>query len=238
MITQTLKCNFSVSCLITRHSSIRMTTDSIHCGLPFQLPKPAKSGTWHWLCSHGLESRSERRFESRSQTWLGSWFELRAFTCIANACALRGNILFLLRSPRWLIHSWFQHGFSAHFKNAHARITFRNSFAFTWNQAFYADHDPKCPFFRVSKRVSKAWFQTALRSYGLISGFRIRKGPNHVLKRLSERDSSPCEHSHCHLQWQCTRSCVTYMMQDGYQWKEDELFFTYKPYKNIQINLL
>ena len=58
----------------------------------------------HWLCSHGLESCSERRFGSRSKTWLGSWFELRAFTCIANAfpitiriCALRGNILFLLR---------------------------------------------------------------------------------------------------------------------------------------------
>ena len=27
---------------------------------------------------------------------------------------------------------------------------------------------------------------------------------------------------HCHLQWQCTRSCVTYMMQEGYQWKGDE----------------
>ena len=32
---------------------------------------------------------------------------------------------------------------------------------------------------------------------------------------------------HCHLQRQCTRSCVTYMMQEGYQWKEDELLFTY-----------
>ena len=49
-----------------------------------------------WLCSHGLESRSERRFGSRSKTRLGSWFELRAFTCIVNAfpitiriCALR-----------------------------------------------------------------------------------------------------------------------------------------------------
>ena len=52
----------------------------------------------HWLCSHGLESRSERCFGSRSKTWLGSWFELRAFTCIASAfpitiriCALGGN---------------------------------------------------------------------------------------------------------------------------------------------------
>ena len=49
----------------------------------------------------------------------------------------------------------------------------------------------KTPFFRVSK----AWFETALRSHGLKSGFQIRKGPNHVLKRLSECNSSPCEYS-------------------------------------------
>ena len=74
---------------------------------------------WLWLCSHGLESRSERCFGSRSKTWLRSWFELRAFTCIANAfpitiriCALRGNILLLLRSPRWLTHAWLQRAFS------------------------------------------------------------------------------------------------------------------------------
>ena len=24
---------------------------------------------------------------------------------------------------------------------------------------------------------------------------------------------------HCHLQWQCTQSCVTYMLQEWYQWK-------------------
>ena len=77
----------------------------------------------YWLCSHGLESRSERHFGSRSKTWLGSWFELRAFTWIANAFpitiriwALRDNNLLLLRSPRWLTHAWLQHGFSAHFQ--------------------------------------------------------------------------------------------------------------------------
>ena len=103
----------------------------------------------HWLCSHGLELRSERRFGSRSKTWLGSWFELRAFTCIVNAfpitiriCALRGNILLLLRSPRWLTNAWLQHVFSAHFQNAHTRITFRKSFAFT------------CPTIRLSTRIT------------------------------------------------------------------------------------
>ena len=48
---------------------------------------------------------------------------------------------------------WPMHDFSAHFQNAHARITFRKSFAFTCpqNQAFYADHDPKRPFFAFQK---------------------------------------------------------------------------------------
>ena len=43
---------------------------------------------------------------------------------------------------------------------------------------------------------------------------------------------------HCPLQWQCTQSCVTYMMQEGYQWKEDKLLFTYMPYANFQIYCL
>ena len=94
-----------------------------------------------WLCSHENESRSERRFGSRSKTWLGSWFELRAFTCIANAfpitiriCTLRGNILFPLHSPRWLTHAWLQHAFQ--------KCTCTN-------------HVLKHPFFHISKRVSK-----------------------------------------------------------------------------------
>ena len=77
------------------------------------------------VCHMSYESRSERRFGSRSKTWLGSWFELRAFTCITNAfpitiriCALRGNILLLLRSPCALIdpcaYAWLQHAFLAH----------------------------------------------------------------------------------------------------------------------------
>ena len=54
-----------------------------------------------------------------------------AFPITIRVCALRGNILFPLRSLRWLTHAWLQHGFSAHFQNAHAQITFRKSFAFT-----------------------------------------------------------------------------------------------------------
>ena len=134
------------------------------------------------------------------------WTTCVHMTCIANAfpitiriCALRGNILFLLRIPRWLTHAWFQHGFSANFQNAHARITFRKSFAFT------------CPRIRLSTRITIQItqkrpffaFQNAFqkpdlkqRSWGLKSGFQIRKGPNHVPKRLSERDSFSCEQAH------------------------------------------
>ena len=36
----------------------------------------------------------------------------------------------------------------------------------------------------------------------------------------------------------CTQSCVTYLMQEGYQWKEDELLFTYMSHAYIQINWL
>ena len=103
----------------------------------------AKFTSWvlHWLCSHGLESRSERRFRSRSKTW----YELRAFTCIVNAfpitiriCALRGNILLLRCSPRALIdpcaYAWLQ------------RACFK-CFAFT------------CPRIRLSRRIT---IQTAL----------------------------------------------------------------------------
>ena len=47
MVIQTFKWNFSTSYLITRHSSIWITNDCIHCSLPSQLTKLAKSGIWH-----------------------------------------------------------------------------------------------------------------------------------------------------------------------------------------------
>ena len=92
----------------------------------------------HWVCLHGLESRSERRFGTWFKTWLGSWFELHAFTWATNAfpitirnCTLRVIFCsYYAVRERWLTHA-IMHGFSAHFSNAHARITFRNSFAFT-----------------------------------------------------------------------------------------------------------
>ena len=94
-------------------------------------------------------------------------------------------------------YAWLQRAFL----NAHARIEFRKSFAFTCSRIGLSRRitPQNALFFHLSKRVSKAWFETALHSHGLKSGFQIRKGPNHVLKRLSERDSSPCEHSHCYM---------------------------------------
>ena len=75
-----------------------------------------------WVCLHGLESRSERRFKTRSKTWLGLWFELRLFTWATNAfpitiriCALRVMFCsYYAVRARWLTHA-LMHGFSAHF---------------------------------------------------------------------------------------------------------------------------
>ena len=94
---------------------------------------------------------------------------------------------------------WPMHGFIAHFQNAHAWITFRKSFAFTFPRIGLSARITiqNAFFFRVSNHVSKAWFETAFHSQGLKSGFQIRKGPNHVPKRLSEHDSFSCEQAQC-----------------------------------------
>ena len=55
MITQTFKMQFQCVMWITRHSSIWIANTSIHCSLPSQLRKLAKSGSWHchlqWQCT-------------------------------------------------------------------------------------------------------------------------------------------------------------------------------------------
>ena len=132
---------------------------------------------------------------------VGSWFELRAFTCIANAvpitnriCALRGNILFLLRSPRWLTHAWLQCAFPKCTRTNH--VPKELCVHIILESGFLRGSRSKTPFFF---RVSKARFERALHSQRVKSGFQIRKGLNHVPKRLSERDSFSCEQAQCKL---------------------------------------
>ena len=127
----------------------------------------------HWLCSQRNESRSQRRFGSRSASWLGSWFELRAFTCIANAfpitnriCALRGNILFLLRSPRRL-HDPCMASARISKMHMHESRSERALRSHVLESGFLRGSRSKTPFFRVSK----AWFERALRSQRVKSGF-------------------------------------------------------------------
>ena len=150
-----------------------------------------------------------KTFGSRSKTWLGSRFELRVFTCLANAfpitiriCALRGNILLLLRSPRALIdpcaYAWLQRAFLMHGSRSERALR-----SHVLESGFLGGSRSKTPFFSHFKSRSKAWFETALCSPGLKSGFHIRKGPNHVLKRLSERDSFSCKQAHCILTYKC-----------------------------------
>ena len=70
MITQTFKCNFSMSFLITRHSPIWITNDSIHCSLPSNYQNLQKVGydivvfnsnvlghAWHTWCKHGTNGK-------------------------------------------------------------------------------------------------------------------------------------------------------------------------------------
>ena len=60
MVIQTFKCNFSASCLITRHSSsIWITNDCIHCSLPSQLPKTCKK--WDMTLSPSMAMYSVMR---------------------------------------------------------------------------------------------------------------------------------------------------------------------------------
>ena len=101
-----------------------------------------------WLVTMGVFTWT-RRFGTWFKTWLGSWFELRAFTWATNAFPIGLQTPFQSRSGtahcEWYFAPTTQSaradwpmrlcmGFSAHFYNAHARITFRNSFAFTWTR--------------------------------------------------------------------------------------------------------
>ena len=158
-----------------------------------------------WVCLHGLESRSERRFGTWFKTWLGSWFELRSFTWATNAfpitirnCALRVIFCsYYAVRARWLTMRLCMASARIFKMQTHESRSETALRLHGLESGFLGGSRSKTPFFRVSKRVSKAWFETAVCLHGLKSGFQIRKRPNHVLKRLSERDSSPCKHTHC-----------------------------------------
>ena len=90
------------------------------------------------------------------------------------------------------------------FQNAHARITFRKSFAFT------------CPRIRLSTRITiqnalfsrfKKRFKNLIWNSFEFTRAKIRKGPNHVPKRLSERDSFSCEQAHYLSGKHCSHHC-------------------------------
>ena len=158
------------------------------CGIPWvtgcksvSLKKGVKFTSTEWACSQRNESRSESRFGPRTASWLGSWFELRAFTCIANAvpitnriCALRGHILFLLRILRWLTHAWLQCAFPKCTRTNHVRKEL--CVHMSSESGFLCESRSKTPLFCISKCISKAWFERALRSQRVKSGFQIRKG--------------------------------------------------------------
>ena len=85
-----------------------------------------------------------------------------------------------------LTHAWLQLAFP---KCTHESRSERALRLHVLESGFLRGSRSKTPFFRVSK----AWFERALRSQRVKSGFQIRKGP----KRLSEHDSFSCEQAHC-----------------------------------------
>ena len=156
---------------------------------------------WHWLCSQRNESRS-------AASWLGSWFELRAFTCIANAfpitiriCALRGKILFLLRSPRWLTHAWLQCTSKMHRQESRSERALRSH---VLESGFLRGSRSKTPFFGISKLTH---FKSLIWNGFAFTGAKIRLSNQERAERDFGTWFSPCEHSLC-----LTTPLVFYLM--------------------------
>ena len=132
---------------------------------------------WFWACSQRNESRSESRFGSRSASWLGSWFELRAFTSIANAVPITNRICEVIFCSYCAVCAdWPRTAHISKMRTHESRseralrshvLRTRLSMRITTQNALY---------FTFQKRVSKAWFERALRSQRGKSGFKIRKG--------------------------------------------------------------
>ena len=124
---------------------------------------------------------------SQSALWLGLWFELCAFTSIETAipitnriCALRGNFCSYCAN-------WPTHGFSAnHLNESRSERALRS-------QVLRIRLSIKQITIQNVLRVSKAWFERALCSQRVTSGFKSGKGQNHDPKQLLERDSLLCE---------------------------------------------
>ena len=174
-------------------------------GVPFHFIKIAllaftgllymKVWPWHKIvraCSQRSESCSKNRFGSRFASWLGSWFELRAFTSIATAVPITNRACEMILCSYCADWPFDPCMASARISKMHTQESYVPrelcvhkssewcSLCGSWS---------KTPVFCVSK----AWFERALRSQRVKSGFQIRKGQNHDPKRLSEHDLILCE---------------------------------------------
>ena len=104
-------------------------------------------------------------------------------------CALRGNILFLLRR---LAHAWLQRAFPKCARTNHVpkELCIHKSS----ESGFLGGSRSKTPPFLCFK--SLIWKSFAF-TKGKIMLFKSGKGQNHNPKWLSERDSLLCEQAHC-----------------------------------------
>ena len=150
---------------------------------------------------------------SRSASWLRSWFTLRALTCTGNVfpitiriCALRGNILFPLHSPALIDPCMASARISK--MHMHESRSDRALRSHVLELGFLRGSRSKMPLFSHFKSAFQKpdLKELCVHKGKKKSGFKIRKGPNHVPKCLSERDSFSCEQALCLLPKLLTRS--------------------------------
>ena len=163
MITQTFKCNFSVSCLITIHSFIWITKESIHCSLPSQLPKTCKK--WDMTLSSSMAMHSVMRDihdaqrVSMERGWVDHylWAICKYLNKFTLEWAFEYGLPFLIRTVDRLIARVIQ-GFVFFFNwilvVVRVRLSSLSSVELRFPNDFQGDFCPVCPL--VLKRGG-AW---------------------------------------------------------------------------------
>ena len=154
---------------------VHMRTNHVPKDVSDRNPKRDWDRDLNYVRSHALQTPSQSRSGSA-----------HCEVIFCSYCAVRAD--------------WPMHGFSAHFQNAHARITFRKSFAFT------------CPRIRLSTRITiqnaffflhfKTRFKSLIWNSFAFTRAKIRLSNQERAesrsKRLSERDSFSCEQAQCY----------------------------------------
>ena len=151
MIIQTFKMQFQCVMWITRHSSIWIAKNSIHCSLPTQLRKLAKSGSWHCHLSGNVLGHAW-------QTWCKKGTNGKRMSCSLLIChmqisnlltleqwAFEYGLLFLIRTV--YIFYIYNTSYRVHLRflnKIHTRTTTSKPSRSSTNQSNYRQWMSKC----------------------------------------------------------------------------------------------